>query len=122
MIPTTREVLDGLPWLERRFALPPPPARISISIDVALAEARVTIRSPADAPADLFFAFARRARGLGAYWDVLSRGLALQAARRLGCTVRCDVRALATLRTQVALEAIALDDVRRWFAERTEKI
>lgn len=88
------------------------------TIAVALEEARSLASEAGDEPAALFYALARRPRGLRGMWRTLTTTLTLRALASSGMTLGHSPGELDTLRVAVAMQTATYDDVRRWFAAR----
>lgn len=72
---------------------------------------------PADEPAALFFAFARRSRAFGNLAASFVPGVARAQAMAVGYELLLDDLELSMLRAAVLRGEIRFDELRRWFAD-----
>lgn len=118
MIPTTTEVIAALPFLAKLHGLSDLPAVDGVA--AALEEARTLGADGRDEAAAVFFAFARRAHVLIAWWPALTFDLSAMLVRQHGGPSLHEYRdERRALRLDVASRQANVDDVRHWFAEHT---
>jgi hypothetical protein len=116
MIPTTTEVFAAFPFLAKLHGLQELPDAGGVA--AALEEARTLGADGRDEAAAVFFAFARRAHVLRAWWPALTFDLSAMLVRQRGGRSLHEFRdELRALRLDIAGRRASYDDVRRWFAE-----
>lgn len=123
MIPTRDQVVHAWLWTARRerLARAPNPQ----VIDLALAEASELATEIEDEPAALFYALARRPRGLGDAWGTTIVLLAANHARlcRTGFgSGPEELTELDRLRVAIVVQRLSFEHVRRWFRARMKPV
>lgn len=115
MIPDAEALGRGLRFWTLRRGLPPVADAV---VKTAREEAAALACDERSEPAAVFYAFARRPRGLSGGWRQLPVLLAMNQASSLGFELDTDALALADLVMAVVLREMDFEAVRAWFDQR----
>ena len=120
MIPDADAIVAAYAFVARRYRVTVKPDRGPIQD--ATSEARALTVDVTDEPAALFFALARRPRGLPGLWTSVVTVLVVNHARSLGLALAGDARDLLPLFLPVARGAFAFPELRIWFREHLRPV
>ena len=119
MIPSVEEIIEGCTFVSRRLGRTGGVSRLAV--EAAVCEARELAKTPADEPAALFFAFARRPRAFPSGWRVLPRLLAGVHCQRAGLRLQADADELDQLRARIVVARVSFEQVKNWFLKHTHR-
>jgi len=120
VIPAADELIAALPFVLRRWGVDPGTVRRET---IAAAFAEANLLSAGDErlePAALFYALARRPRGLAAAWTRLARLVAVTHSQRLGLTLNADADQSRALCVRIAAGELTFVDLQLWFVRNVK--